>query len=161
MPSGGPSEEAKQTVREEARHVISEQLQTLRDIDQKAMATARIIGLVLGLIASAASLADQPGDAVNRITIVGGVFLLASLCASVLTYSVDMPSYGLGPGYFDSKFGEFGTDEEVSEDLLDRYADWIDDNSEAISTNGTYLIVAQSLFLAGLLLIAVGAYSIL
>jgi len=50
MSNGGPSEDGKQTVREEARHVIEEQLQTLRDIDQKAMATARIIGLVLGQI---------------------------------------------------------------------------------------------------------------
>jgi len=161
MSSSGPSEDAKQTVREEARYVIDEQLQTLRDIDQKAMATARIIGLVLGLLASAASLADQPRTVLNWWTFSGGIALLLSLCASVVTYSVDRPSYGLGPGYFDSKFGSFDSDEGVSDDLFDRYADWIDDNSEEISTNGTYLLIAQGLFLFGLILIASGIYSIL
>lgn len=161
MPSDGPSEDAKQTVREEARHVINEQLQTLRDIDQKAMATARIIGLVLGLIASAASLADKPQNTVNNLILAGGTSLLVSLSISVLTYSVDTPSYGLGPGYFDSKFDDFDSDQEVSDDLLDRYANWIDENSDAISTNGTYLLAAQALFLIGLLLIAGGVVSII
>jgi len=161
MSNGGPSEDGKQTVREEARHVIGEQLQTLRDIDQKAMATARIIGLVLGLLASAASLAEEPRAALNGPTLWGGGALLLSLCVSVFTYSVDRPSYGLGPGYFDSKFGSFDSDAEVSDDLLGRYANWIDDNSEEISTNGTYLLVAQALFLVGLVLIAAGVYSII
>ncbi|PSP86380.1 hypothetical protein BRC83_00425 [Halobacteriales archaeon QS_1_68_17] len=152
----GPSESSREQIREEARNVVSEQLETLRGTDRKAMATARINGLILGLLASAGSLADSPARAINDSMIYGGVLLLGSLGVAVLTYTVDRPSYGLGPGYFDSEFENFSTDTEVSNDLLDRYADWIDENSEEISTNGIYLFISQALFLAGLVLLAWG-----
>jgi len=157
----GPSDDAKEVVREEARHVIDGQLQTLRDIDQKAMATARIIGLILGLLASAASVAENPEQAVNDWTLTGGVLLVAGLCVAVLTYTVDRPNYGLGPGYFDTKFPSFESDAAVSDDLLDRYADWIDDNGEEISTNGTYLFLSQVLFLLGLILFVWGVSTVI
>lgn len=152
----GPSEDSKEQIREEARHVIDGQLQTLRDTDRKAMATARINGLILGLLASAASIADNPTRVINDWMIYGGVALLGSLSVAVLTYTVDRPSYGLGPGYFDTELDTFNTDTAVSDDILNRYADWIADNSEEISTNGTYLFVSQLFFLFGLMLLAWG-----
>lgn len=151
-----PPDGTYQIAREEAREVVSEQLQTLRDTDQKAMSTARINGLILGVLASAASLADNPDTIFNVWVLVGGALLLGSLCVAVLTYTVDRPSYGIGPGYFDTVLNECESQKDVENDILGRYADWIDDNSEEISTNGSYLLAAQMLFIAGLLSIGFG-----
>jgi len=146
-------------VSDEARHVIEEQLQTLRDTDKKAMATARINGLILGVLASAASLAENPNGDINNWIIGGGAILLLSLCASVVTYTVDRPNYAVGPGYFDTILDELDSEQAVKGDLLARYADWIEGNSAEISTNGTYLLVSQVLFVLGLLVLGVGVYT--
>lgn len=159
--AGYPPEEAQDFVREEARNVVSEQLQTLRDTDQKAMATARINGLILGVLASAASLSDNATDVVNVWIVIGGGILLGSLCVSILTYTIDRPSYGVGPGYFDATLDNLDTVEEVQKDMLARYADWIENNSEEISTNGSYLLLSQLLFIFGLLSLGYGVYNFL
>ncbi len=120
------------------------------------MSTARINGLILGVLASAASLTDNP-DAIFDVWVhIGGALLLGSLCVAVLTYTVDRPSYGIGPGYFGAVLNECESREDVENDILGRYADWIDDNSEEISTNGSHLLAAQTLFIAGLLSIGSG-----
>jgi hypothetical protein len=149
------------TAREEARTVVSEQLQTLRDTDQKAMATARINGLILGVLASAASFTDNPSGIVNIWIVFGGATLLCSLCISVLTYTVDRPSYGVGPGYFDTILADLETKEQAQNDILARYADWIEDNSDDIETNSTYLLASQLFFIIGLILLGVGVYTFL
>lgn len=156
-----PPDGSREVIRAEARHVIDEQLQTLRETDQKALATARIIGLILGLLVSAASIADEPSTVVNDWILYGGGVLLVSLGISVFTYSVDRPSFGIGPGFIDTTLTDIDSDDGVGDDLLARYADWISDNGEEISTNGTYLLVSQVLFLVGLGLLAWGVHSII
>lgn len=149
---------AREVLREEARNVVAEQLQTLRDTDRKALATARINGLVLGVLASASSLSRNPGDVVNDWIVGGAGLLLLSLCVSVFTYTVDRPNYGIGPGYFDAVLVDLDSETETVDDLLARYANWIEGNSAEISTNGTYLLLSQVAFVAGLAAIAYGVY---
>lgn len=156
-----PPDDTHDIIREEARYVIDEQLQTLRDTDQKALATARITGLILGLLVSAFSIADDPVGLIHPTAIIGAAVLIASLCISVLTYTVDRPSYGIGPGYIDIATKNLDSRDDAQNDLLARYADWIDDNSAEISTNGTYLFISQLLFILGLLLIGYAAYDLI
>ena len=88
-------------VREESRHVVDAQLRTMQETDRKAMATARVDALLVGLLLSAASLTDSPATVVNAWLLLGSALVLTSLACSVLTYSVDRPSYGVGPGFID------------------------------------------------------------
>lgn len=148
-------------VREEARHVVDAQLRTLRATDRKAMATARVVAVVLGLLLSAASLAEDPSSAINRWLVTGSGLLLGSLGGAVLTYSVDRPSYGVGPGYLDDLSADVPADSELARDLLSRYADWIADNGDEISSNGTYLLASQALLVLGLVSVGLGLYQFL
>lgn len=156
-----PPEEFLEVARDEARFVVEAQVEALRDTDDKAQATARINGIVLGLLVSAVTVSDVPTTTVNPWLVVGGSFLLVSLCVAVLTYTVDRPSYGIGPGYVDTPLPEFESETTAGYDLLERYAEWIADNSAEISTNGNYLLVSQFSFVLGLLAISVGVYGLL
>lgn len=143
-------------VREEARHVLDGQLQLLRETDRKAMATARVVAVILGLLLSALSLVETPSRAVNGWLTFGSVLLLASLAVAVLTYSVDRPTYGIGTGYLDDVGDDLGNPRHVERDLLPRYAHWIEANAEEVGSNSTYLLVSQWLLVAGLAILAVG-----
>lgn len=156
-PSDDPGDGAR-IVREEARHVLDAQLRTLRATDRKALATARVVAVVLGLLLSAASLSDQPVAAVNPWLVGGSALLLGSLASAVVTYSVDRPNYGVGPGYIDSLAGELEESERLERDLVSRYAEWIADNGDEIASNGTYLLTAQGLLVLGLSFVGVGMY---
>lgn len=148
-------------LREEARHVLDGQLRILRETDRKALATTRVVAVILGLLLSAASLAENPSSALNTFHVIGVGLLLCSLFVAVLTYSVDRPSYGVGPGFIDASLREADDRETIERSLLPLYADWIDANREEIGSNSTYLLVAQGLLVAGLSVVAVGMYWLL
>lgn len=148
-------------VREEARWVLDGQVAVLRETDRKAMATARVVAVILGLLLSAASLADAPADSLNRWHVAGTASLLGSLLVAVLTYSVDRPSLGVGSGYLDRVEQTIDSEGSVETELLQRYADWIADNNEEIGSNSTYLLVSQWLLVLGLTAVAVGMYRLL
>jgi len=160
-PTDDPQDDAASLLREEGREVIDSQLQTLRDTDRKALATARMNALILGLLLSALSLSETPTEAINTWFVGGGALLLVSLGIAVLTYSIDRPSYGIGPGYFDDALGEYSTRSQIEEDLLERYANWIEDNGTEISSNSTYLLITQASLITGIGFIAFGMYLLL
>lgn len=143
-------DEVGELVREEAREVLTAQLQALRETDNKALSTARMNALILGVLLSGASLADDPTGLLNNWFFVGGGLLLLSLVAAILSYSVDRPSYGIGPGYIDGPLNELDDRSDVEADLLARYADWIDANTSEIWVDNVYLAIAQFFLLAGL-----------
>ena len=153
-----PLDDAASLLREEGRQVIDSQLQTLRDTDRKALATARMIALILGLLLSALSLSETPTEELNNWLVGGGALLLLSLGIAVLTYSVDRPSFGVGPGYFDEAIAEHSTRDQIEGDLLEQYANWIEDNGADISSNSTYLLITQSTLIAGIGFIAYGIF---
>lgn len=163
--TGGTSEDGDEfrrdrtdVLRNEAREVLDVQLRTLRDTDRKAMATARVDALILGLLLSAGSLADAPETAINPWLLGGTAFVLGSLVVAVVTYSVDRPSYGVNPTYLDVAVETRRPQEHVESDLLAGYAEWIRDNADEISSNGTYLLVAQGLLVLGLSSVTIGIY---
>lgn len=153
------SEEELEQVREEARAVVDHQLSTLQNTDDKALQTTRIVALVLGLLLSALSLADDPGRIFNDAFVVGGLFLIGSFVLGLFTYTVDRPEYGLGPGYFDEDLKTMEDGTEISQDLLERYADWIDANSGEINTNANYLFFTLLLLVVGLIIISYAVYT--
>lgn len=166
MPGGDGSAESESEpasggahiVREEARHVLDGQLRILRETDKKAMATARVVAVILGLLLSAASLSNAPTAALNPWVVVGSALLLGSLVVAVFTYSVDRPSYGIGAGYIDDVEAELDDPVAVERELLVRYAEWIEVNGDEIGSNSTYLLASQLLLIAGLTAVAYGMY---
>lgn len=167
MPTDDSSEEPSSTsdrlgvVREESRHVVDAQLRTMEETDRKAMETARVDALLVGLLLSAASLTESPASVVNDWLLIGSTLVLASLACAVLTYSVDRPSYGVGPGFIDDVTRRNDGAVAIERAVLDRYSEWIEANGEEIASNGTYLLVAQGLLVLGLTGVTVGLYEVL
>lgn len=147
-------------VREESRQVVDAQLSTLQETDRKAMATARVDAVIVGLLLSAASLADPPASVVNLWLVIGSTLLLASLACAVLTYSVDRPSYGVGPGFIDDVTERTLTERGIERAIVSRYSEWIQENGAEIASNGTYLLVAQGLLVLGLTGVAAGLFDL-
>lgn len=159
--SGGsdrPRGDSTDLLRDEARQVLEAQLRTLRDTDRKAMATARVDALILGLLLSAGSLADAPKAAINPWLVGGTSFVLGSLAVAVLTYSVDRPSYGVNPAYIEATLENREPCKAIEPDLLAGYAEWIRANGDEISSNSTYLLVSQGLLVVGLSAVSTGIY---
>jgi hypothetical protein len=153
-----PPGDGLELVREESRHVVDAQLRTLQETDRKAVTTARVDALIVGLLLSAASLVDSPADAVSSLLAGGTALVIASLACAVLTYSVDRPNYGVGPGFVDEVTGAERRRGAIERDLVSRYGQWIEDNGDEIASNGTYLLFAQGLLVLGLTGISSGVY---
>ncbi|WP_248517323.1 hypothetical protein [Salinarchaeum laminariae] len=133
----------------------------MHETDRKAMATARVDALIVGLLLSAASLAESPAGVVNPWLVGGSTLLLASLACAVLTYSVDRPSYGVGPGFIDDVTARERPEIAIERVVVSSYGEWIEENGDEIASNGTYLLVAQGLLVVGLTGIAAGLYQLL
>lgn len=147
-------------VREESRHVVDAQLRTLQETDRKAMTTARVDALIVGVLLSAASLTDSPASVENLWLVIGSTLLLASLACAVLTYSVDRPSYGVGPGFIDDVTEHDRSEQSVERAVVSRYSEWIQENGAEIASNGTYLLVEQGLLVFGLTGVAAGLFQL-
>lgn len=145
-------------LRDEAREVLDAQLESLRQTDAKALATVRVSALIGGVFVSAISVTDEPSKIINLPFILAGIALFMSISFGVLSYAVDRPSHGIGPGYIDDIFPELDSDQAFKEDLVDRYADWIEENNEDIATDSFYLSVSQGLLLVTLLFFALGVW---
>lgn len=148
--------ESFENVRIESREVGTEQLRQLRETDKKAIATTRLIALLLGLLLSATSLADDPLAVTNPAVAMGGAFLFSAFVLGTFSFTVDRPAQGLGPGYFDEQLSRLESQQDVYSDLLIRYADWIDENSLHIESNANYLLISQASLIVGLALVALG-----
>lgn len=157
---GGPDEDSTRhsIVRDEAREVLDAQLESLRQTDAKALATVRVSALIGGVYVSAISITDTPSDVINLPFILAGIALFLSISFGVLSYAVDRPSHGIGPGYIDDIFPELDSDQAVKEDLVNRYADWIAENNEEIVNDSFYLSVSQGLLLMTLLFFGLGIW---
>lgn len=168
MPSEDPAAEESNVdsndglplVREESRHVVDAQLRTLQETDRKAMATAQVDAVIVGRLLSAASLTDSLASVVNLWLVTGSALLLASLACAVLTYSVDRPSYGVGPGFIDDVTEQDRSRQTVERAIVSRYSEWIQDNGAEIASNGTYLLIAQGLLVFGLTGVAAGLFQL-
>lgn len=145
----------------EAREVVDNQIDTLSDLDDKAMWTLRMIVLVFGLLLTALSLAvradvDRLGRFVNLFTTTGVVALLGGLLASVVAYS--HTQFKAGPSSRDIRALLYRNVDggRYRESLLLGYRDWIRHNRDSIERDSTLLFVCQVLLIVGIAFLAVG-----
>lgn len=144
----------------EAREVVDTQIDTLGDLDDKAMWTLRMIVLVFGLLLTAASLAVRAGveldQYVNPFTATGVAALLGGLLASVGAYS--HTQFKAGPSSRDIRtlLSRDVAEDGYRESVLLGYRDWISHNRDSIERDSTLLFVCQLLLIVGIALLAAG-----
>jgi len=166
-PEEAPAEavetDALETVRRESRSVLSEQLQLLNDIDDKAMRSVRTSVLFVGLVVSAVQVSDDPTVLTDLSTwpfrfATGGVFLLMlSILLGVYTYSVSNPEFGVSEDHRnDVVQGGYSHHEWLLLQLTE-YDEWTESMSEVNEKNATLLhaTLASSVLGVGSLLLSI------
>ncbi|ELY92050.1 hypothetical protein [Natrinema altunense] len=143
---------------DESRNVIDHQIDDLNDIDDKALRTVRITMVVVGFLVAAAQV-ENADPIFNRITTLGGLFLLLSITTGVLTYSASNLDLGPGPDYLIDVLSESNSEKEERIEATRSYAYWMYKNETVLQKNGWYLIITQFLLIFGMLLLAYGAWS--
>jgi len=146
----------------ESREVLDDQLAELSDIGDKALWTVRTSMIVLGIVASVASLGstDTLGRLQGWILVVGLVGVVLLLTASVWglgTYFVSDRVRGISPGYR-SRTKNAGLDKrDWYRALLHGYDQWIAEMESMTDRYGSHLFKAQLLFLIGVSLVVAAA----
>ncbi|WP_313692866.1 hypothetical protein [Halorarum halobium] len=127
------SEESVDLALEQARRVVDDQLQTLSDIDSKAIKILRLNVVLIGAAVSILSVSVRSNGfpsarLVNGYTVVGGMLLLSSTLTAAATYTAS--TVKAGPSSSDvwrMISGKYDPD-AVKQGLAGSYADWIDRN---------------------------------
>lgn len=148
--------EALQVQREEAKEVLQQQNEKLRDIDDKALRTVRITVLLLGVLLSTLKLFGGRTSAINGYTILGSWLLVSSVVSGVLTYSVSGPYFGPGSRYIDRVIDRTPSKSDWEITLLRGYADWLEDMKQLNDTNAKLLLLTQLLLVAGVVSVTYG-----
>lgn len=155
-PSSDCDVETLQIQREEAKDVLDQQNEKLRDIDDKALRTVRITVLLLGVLLSFLKLFGGRVSAINAYTILGSWLLVSSVVSGVLTYSVSGPYFGPGSEYVDRVLHHTPTKSDWEATLLRGYADWMEDMKKLNGANAKLLLLTQALLIAGVVSITYG-----
>lgn len=135
--------------------VLNRQIDTLNDIDDKAMRTVRITLVVVSVLFSAATV-PEARRFLNALTAAGTACLVASILVGLLTYSSSDAETGVGPTYLvDARRGRY-SEREWLVVLLAGYAEWIDDMGRLNETNARLLSLTQACTGLGVLLLAIG-----
>ena len=122
--------------------VIDTQIDTVDDFDQKAAYVTRFVGVVLGLVLTAVSLASRfgGGDPATQLpavaAVAGGVVgLVAAVAGAIVTYLSSRVVVGLHPHAARAiADGEYG-DDEYNTLLLRAYADAVERNRRVLRVN--------------------------
>lgn len=148
--------ETPQVQREEAKDVLEQQNEKLRDIDDKALRTVRITVLLLGALLSTLKLLGGEASPINTYTVFGSWLLVLSVVSGVLTYSVSGPYFGPGAKYIDRVLGRSPSRDDWEATLLRGYADWMEEMKELNGANARLLLLTQALLVAGVVLVTYG-----
>ncbi|PSQ64850.1 MAG: hypothetical protein BRD24_09145 [Halobacteriales archaeon SW_9_67_24] len=144
--------------------VIDTQIDTVDDFDQKAAYVTRFVGVVLGLVLTAVSLASRfgGGDPATQLpavaAVAGGVVrLVAAVAGAIVTYLSSRVVVGLHPHAARAiADGEYGGD-EYNTLLLRAYADAVERNRQVLSANARRFRWTLVALLVGIAYLAMAA----
>ncbi|WP_132058212.1 hypothetical protein [Halorussus amylolyticus] len=135
--------------------VLDNQLETLADIDDKALRTVRVQVILLGVIASAAQITSRPIP-VNIWMKAGGVLVIGSVIAGIFTYTVSDGRAGPRPEDVSRILATHGSKSAIYLRLLEKRRAAISENRAILQDNGRYIFYTQLLLVLGVLFGAVG-----
>ena len=133
--------------------VIDTQIDTVDDFDQKAAYVTRFVGVVLGLVLTAVSLASRfgGGDPATQLPAV------AAVAGAIVTYLSSRVVVGLHPHAARAiADGEYGGD-EYNTLLLRAYADAVERNRQVLSANARRFRWTLVALLVGIAYLAMAA----
>lgn len=148
----------------EAREVIDHQIDTMNDLDDKAMWTLRLIVLVFGLVMTGVSVAVRAdvsdlGRFVNPLTQAGFFCLTVSAGLSVIVYSSGTLTVGPGPADINQLLQRGYERPNWRRRLLEGYQKWMRTNQTNIRRDATLLAVCQAFLVVGMVTFFYGVVS--
>lgn len=135
--------------------VLDNQLETLADIDDKAVRTVRVQVILLGVIASAAQIASK-SIPINIWMKVGGVLLMGSIITGIFTYTVSDGRAGPQPEAVSQILSTHSSKLNVYLRLLEEHREAISENRDILEDNGRYIFYTQLLLVLGILSSGIG-----
>lgn len=129
--------------REEAQRTVDNQIESLNDIDTKAIQIFRINIVIISIILTGVSLAQNMSNTgglnidvfLNGYNFVGLFCLLFSTAIAGLTYTASDQRIGLSSNDLRDILDNDYTERENLEGIISSYADWIDYNFETSVRN--------------------------
>lgn len=154
-PPDGTAVETLRTTRAEAQDVLARQLETLDDVDDKAMRTVRITLVVLSILVSATAFRVSR-QFVNAFTVLGMASLVLAVLIGLWTYGSSSLEIGTSREYVAEVLEAPYSEKEWLAVLLAGYHEWIEDVSRLNATNARLLTLVQGFAGLGIVLISLG-----
>lgn len=161
-PAGTSATEALENAIEESRREYDKKVETMEEIDDKAMRSVRTAVILVGLVVSALSMSGPStvGE-MSVLSILVGSFGVGALAISIVygigVYSATEYPTGIGSTHrTDVITGGYSYD-EWSVNMLDEYGEWSSKLTEEISKNLHHLELVQFLLSFGVIALLVSA----
>lgn len=151
-------------LRKEAQRTLDHQLETLNDIDSKAMAILRIntilIGLVLTVFAIAVDFQEEfpVGNFSNEFVFAGVISLLLSSMVAAATYTASDAEVGFSSETIHSVVDADLTEHEFEVGAASSYGHWIEFNDSTNIRNAPLITITSGLLILGILSLSLGVY---
>lgn len=139
----------------ESRRVIDQQIEKVREIDQKAVRTVHIGVIFLGIILSALRISGSE-TAFNVLTIAGGLTVAASIVVGLFASTMTDPYFGPGSPLVGKFLGTLPEEDEWKITTLRGYQYWLQYNRTVNVDDAKWLLRAQILLAVGVLTTMVG-----
>lgn len=154
---------ALRTAVSEARLTIDHQIDSLDDIDTKAVRLIRVNVILLGLILTALSFATRSTslsvtDFINVRFGAGITLLLGSTAVAALTYTASDYRVGLSAENIEQIHSLSLTDEELQRVLSNSYRDWIKHNEGTNIRNTPWITLTLFFLVAAITYLSLGCY---
>lgn len=149
---------------EEARETINNQLDTLDDIDAKAMSILRLNVLLVGVILTAVSVAVEIdavvlGELNNGYVAIGVGSLVLSTALAAITYTSSDSEVGIDGESIRAAVDASLDEEEFEAATAQSYAAWIEFNDRTNVMNAPVITLTMLLVVIGLVHLAIGVYA--
>lgn len=164
-PAGTSATEALENAVEESRREYDKKVETMEEIDDKAMRSVRTAVILVGLVVSAVSVSGpRPVGDLSALSILVAAFGVGALTVAVAVgigvYTVTRYSSGIGsPHRSDVVEGGYSYDEWLVE-MLRQHDEWSEEIEDEIDASKRYLEIVQLSLLLGVLALLVAASTV-
>lgn len=153
---------ALQRLTEEGRHTLEYQLNSLNDIDSKAISILRVNVLLMGLLFTAASFVVDSQFSLSELDnlafYVGIISLLLSSALAALTYTASDSEVGIESGKIEEVIQSNLTEKEFELAAAQSHVRWIWFNNRTNIINAPLITLTNILLIVALSHLGLGAY---
>jgi len=161
-PENLPSKDALSVVLERTERTLDYQLDTLADIDDKAVKIYRANILFLSIVIGLASIAVRGNgniqSLINLNSAAGIILILLSLAAGAITYRASDMQGGIDPREIDRTFYEKQNERTSISMIVNKNKKYIEKNDTVLKKNGEYITYTTILTINALAYISMGIF---